>query len=261
MAQVTNPNQALYIVAMSASSGFFVTKSEKYADENAKKSWYKYQESERKKIQAVRQSINVVTDACCPQYFGLKIANDVGKEQIQQAVNNADVEMKKIDSVLKAEVDFIKLPGDSFTSGTMLDKLTGQIRSQILEVAIKKIERNITKNADGVLPQKTKERLLSAIDRCRAINVISDEGINQQLDSFKERINADEILMLRDEILTMLDTTKSRFEGIEMLPSVSEKMDTEPLPGEVYVVETSLEEQDEQTTNKPARKPSRFDID
>jgi hypothetical protein len=139
MAQVTNTNQALYIVALSASSGFFVTKSEKYADENAKKSWYKYQESERKKIQAVRQSINVVTDAGCARYFGLKIANDVGKEQIQQAVNNADVEMKKIDSVLKAEVDFIKLPGDSFTSGTMLDKLTGQIRSQILEVAIKKI--------------------------------------------------------------------------------------------------------------------------
>jgi hypothetical protein len=102
---------------------------------------------------------------------------------------------------------------------------------------------------------------LSAIDRCRAINVISDEGINQQLDSFKERINADEIIMLRDEILTTLDTTKSRFEGIEMLPSVSEQTDTEPLPGEVYVVETSLEEQDEQTTNKPARKPSRFDID
>jgi predicted ATPase len=113
MAQTTGANQALYVVAVSASSGFFVKQSEKYLDENAVKKWYKYQEEERKKIQAVRQSINVVVDAGCARYFGLKIANDEAKKQITEAVLKADVEMKKIDITLKAEVEFVQLPGDS----------------------------------------------------------------------------------------------------------------------------------------------------
>lgn len=259
MAQTESANQALYVVGLSLSSGFFVKQSEKFEDENAVKKWYKYQEEERKKIGAVRQSVNVVVDAGCARFFNIKIANDEAKRQIAEAVLKADVEMKKIDITLKAEVEFVPLPIDSFTSGTMLDKLTGQIRTQILEVVIKKIESNIKKNENsGMLPEKTKEALRRMIDRCRAVNVIGDEGINSQLDNMKERINSDDILNLRDEILAMLDTTKSRFEGIDM---IVKPVPGEPAPGEVYVEDKSLEDSDEPTTEPKARTPSRFDVD
>lgn len=263
MAEVSNANQALYVVGLSLSSGFFVNKSEKYLDENAVKKWYKYQEEERKKIGAVRQSVNVVVDAGCARYFGLKIANNEAKRQITEAVLKADVEMKKIDITLKAEVEFVQLPGDSFTSGSMLDKLTGQIRTQILEVAIKKIEDKIKKNSDsGILPEGMKETLRKALERVKAVNVIGDEGINAQIDAMKERIGNDaDISSLRDEILAMLDTTKSRFEGIDMMVKPTPG---EPAPGEVYVQDVSIEDSDEPTTepSKPkSRKASRFDVD
>lgn len=263
MAQTSGANQALYVVGLSLSSGFFVDKSEKYLDENAVKKWYKYQEEERKKIGAVRQSVNVVVDAGCARFFNIKIANEEAKRQITEAVLKADVEMKKIDITLKAEVEFVPLPIDSFTSGTMLDKLTGQIRTQILEVVIKKIESNIKKNEkSGLLPEKTKETLRKMIDRCRAVNVIGDEGINAQLDAMKERITSDDIHNLRDEILAMLDTSKSRFEGIDQRVTPT---DAEPAPGEVYVQDVSIEDTDSAESTAPTaptrRAPSRYTTD
>jgi hypothetical protein len=143
-----------------------------------------------------------------------------------------------------------------------IHKLTGQIRTQILEVVFKKIENTIKKNSDsGILPDKTKETLRKMLERCRAVNVIGDEQINAQIDAMKERIGVDaDIKNLRDEILAMLDTTKSRFEGIDMRTTPT---DAEPAPGEVYVQDVSIEDSDNsaEPSEPQPKKPSRFDVD
>lgn len=217
MAEVKSANQKLYVMQVSMSSPFFVSRSEKYEDENAKKQWYKYPEQQRKDIQAIRQSINVITDAGCARFYGLKIANEISKQQITEALAKADAEMKAIDPTLHADAQFLPLQSEAFTSGTLLDNLTAQIREQIHGVVLKRIEKTIADNDNaGMLTAKTKAALLKMLEKCRAVNVIGDEAINQRIDAMKDQINNDQIVVMRNEILALLDETKDRFSSIDM---------------------------------------------
>lgn len=216
MVAVTDPNQQLYVMQPSMSSPFFVSKSETYESENAKKMYYKFTSDDRKKIQAVRQAVNVMVDAGCARFYGLKIANETTKQQLIEALEDADRKMKSISPELHAEAQFLPLKTEAFTSGTLLDNLTAQIREQIHGVVLKRIEAKITEENNGVLSEKSKLALLKMLEKCRAVNVIGDDGINKRIEDMKQKITDNQIVVLRDEILALLDDTRDRFSSIDM---------------------------------------------
>ncbi len=241
MAAPTAGNQKLYVMQISMSSPFFIRQSEIYESENAKKMYYKFTSENRKKIQAIRQQINVIKDAGCAKFYGLAIANDLSKEQITEALLKADAQMKEIDPTLHADAQFLPLQSEAFTSGTLLDNLTSQIREQIHGVVLRRIEKTIEDNENnGMLSAKTKAALLKMLEKCKAVNVIGDEAINTRIEAMKDQINNDQILTMREEILSLLDDTKGRFASIDMIgmganPALAPIEDTEVKPDDVYI--------------------------
>jgi hypothetical protein len=237
MAVPSDGRQKLFVMQPSMSSPFFIAHSEEFEDENAKKMYYKFSSGDRKKIQAIRQEINVVIGAGCASFYGLKIANELSKEQITEALKIADAKMRAVEPTLHADAQFLPLQSEAFASGTLLDNLTAQIREQIHGRVLARIEKTITDNENaGMLSNKTKTALLKMLDKCKAVNVIGDSSIDQRIESMKSQINNNEILAMRDEILTILNESQDRFSSIDMFnlkktggENEPAKANTEPL--------------------------------
>lgn len=196
----------LYVMQINMSSPYFLTKSEPIIRENAKKLFYKYSPETRREIQAIRQNINVHADACSAKFFGLKIANELAKQQMTDLLKQADHDMKQIDVTLGAGAVFIKMSSTALTTGNLFDQMVGQIREQIHEVVLKRIEKTIERQKGGQLSDKTKKALLSMLDKLKAINVVEDETIEARIETMKTMIEANEIVTLRDEILEIFES-------------------------------------------------------
>jgi hypothetical protein len=239
------PGTKLYVMETQMSSPFFTDRSENIDSENAKKLYYHFPAKDRRKIGAIRQQINVLKNASCARFYTLYIANDLAKEQLTEALENANREMKDIDSTLKAEAVFVELKTEALSSGNMLQVMTAQIQDQIYGVVLKRIEQTIKDNAErgGALTTKSKTALLAMLEKCKCINVIEDEDINTKIEKMKEQITSESLIPLRDEILSVLDNSGDRFSSIDIMPT---EPDGEKVKEDEVTPETPVHDPDDE---------------
>ncbi|DAC71797.1 MAG TPA: hypothetical protein DSN98_08510 [Thermoplasmata archaeon] len=228
--------EKLFVMQLNMSSPYFLERSE-VIDDKTKKLFYKFPSDKRKQIQAIRQSVNVQRDAGSARFYGLYIVNELGKKQLESALTKADHEMKQVDITLKAEGMFMELSSTALSEGNMFDAMVGQIKNQILEVALKRIEDTIKRNEGSAqgLPLKTKNALIRMLEKTKMINVIRDESIDGRIEEMKAKILSEDITSLRDEILDVLNETKDRFSSLPIEDMVVDTPDVavqeKDLPG------------------------------
>jgi hypothetical protein len=182
----------------------------------------------RNQIGAIRQSVNVTRKNACMNFFGLFLTNEVGKGQIEQACREADTEMKKIDPTLNVQPMMLKIDLPDLAEGNMFDAMIGQIRRQVVDKALTRVQLVIERNSEGgAIPAKTTAALLRMLEQTRALNIVNDAGVNAQIEQMKARITANEITLLRDELLAVLDEQKDRFSSLELIEPYDAKSEDE----------------------------------
>jgi hypothetical protein len=214
-----NPaNKQLYVVHISMSSPYFTIKEKTVVNpvENSKKMYYRFPLVDRQRIQAIRQGVNVQVGAGCARFYELKITNDTGKEQLEEAIRDAHQKMILVDPTLKAESIFIPLSMAGMAQGNLLDAMVTQIREQIDGAVLKQIEAKIEKYGDNINP-KSKATLLKMLDRIKSVNILDDPDIDAHIEEMKQRILNDQIVPLQQEILAIMNEDKDRFSTVDVV--------------------------------------------
>lgn len=210
-------------------------------DEYTRQIKYTHSRDIRREIGAIRQSINVRRAACCTKFFGAYFTNDVGKNQLIEICQKADREMKEIDSSLHVTPMFMKIDLPDLASGSQFDALLTAIRSQIMDVVLRRIQSYLDRDESGSLNPKQKTLLSKMIDNVKGLNIVNDPKINADLEAMRARIMASQIKELRAEILSAMDETKDRGSSIELIPDT-------PIPSE--------EEEEDQITRSASLLPN-----
>lgn len=213
-----DPSQKLYMLTISQGSPY--RGSGKDLDEFKRLTTFIHPKETRRAIQAIRQSINTRRAGSCTKFFGAYFTNEIGKTQLIEACKKADQEMKEIDPALHVTPLFIKIDLPDLASGSQFDALLTAIKTQVMEVSLKRVQAYLERNETGVLSPKSKTILISMLEKTRALNIVNDAKINADIDSMKARINASQLKELREEITEYLDQAQDRGTAIELIPEV-----------------------------------------
>ena len=218
----------LFVVQVSMSSPYFTERTVNDEAENSKKMFYKFPKDKRNLIQAARQEVNVARDSGCARFYGLYIANELGKEQLTTLIVESNHKMNAIDPTLHAKVTFMPLSMSGLASGNLLDEMVQQIKDQVHGTVLERIKLVIERNGEnGTLPMKTRNSLEKMLDRVQAINVLDDPDVNARIAHMREQIVNDQIIPLRNEIMAILKEEDDRFSSVEV---VSEYTDDDDEP-------------------------------
>lgn len=211
-----NPDSSIYIVSIAMGSQF--RGKSRDIDEYIREMTYTKPKAERQKIGSIRQSVNVVRNAGSFRFFKEYVTNDIGKAQLEQTCKEADQEMKKIDPTLHVTPKFFKLEIKSLNSGNMFMEMQEQLRTEVHERVLRRIQKVIEdagENAGGKLSNKTKTALLKMLDKTAEINVLQDSEVTARIEAMKAQINADALIPLRDEILSLIDESPADLELLD----------------------------------------------
>jgi hypothetical protein len=214
-----DPSQNLYMLKISQGSQFGGTGRD--LDDFTREIKYKFSKDVRREIGAIRQSINTKRAGSCTRFFGAYFTNEIGKTQLIEACKKADREMKEIDPALHVTPVFIKIDLPDLASGSQFDALLKAIKTQVMEVSLKRVQAYLERNETGVLSPKSKNILISMLEKTRALNIVNDAKINADIDSMKARIEASQLKELREEITEYLDQSQDRGTSIEIISDVS----------------------------------------
>lgn len=220
-----DPKQGIYMVKISMGSPHQVDKSREI-DSYKREITYKKSKEVRKEIGAIRQRVNERRAFSCAPFFGAYFTNQIGKDQLITICQTEDRAMKEIDPALHVTAQFIKQNFADNENISAFDQMLGAIRSNILRVVLDRIMVEINREKDHVTP-KTRKALISMCEKARAgLNITQDPSIDADIQNMIDRINADEIRELRDEILIILDDTKDRAASLEIVGDI--KIQKEP---------------------------------
>lgn len=219
-----DPKQGIYMVKISMGSPFRVDESREI-DSYTRETKYKDSKEVRKDIGAIRQRVNERRAFSCAPFFGAYFTNQIGKDQLIEICQTEDRAMKAIDPALHVTAQFIKQNFADNENISAFDQLLGAIRSNIHETVLSRIEIEIGREKDHLTP-KAKKALIAMCERTKGLNITKDPAINAEIESMKNRINANEIRELRDEILIIMDDTKDRAASLEIVGDI--KIHKEP---------------------------------
>lgn len=148
---------------------------------------FKYKKEFRNRISAVRtlQKKPIYRDTL--NFYGIHLAREDQIEAIREASNQADAGLKTIDRSLSSSIMFIPLDLADSKRGELYEAINNTIRYRIIKDTMEKIEK-VAKNKAGKLTERSKDALISLIDRLHNINILNDEDITKRIESIKSSI-------------------------------------------------------------------------
>ena len=137
------------------------------------------------------------------------------RSQLERACIEADASMKMIDATLHVTPMFFKLDAPALTQGNILTAMTEQLRKQVYERVLARAQRMIEETPSGTMTTKNKNALLRMLDKTAEINVLNDGEVTARIEAMKAQINADALIPMRDELLSVLDESAGALELID----------------------------------------------
>jgi hypothetical protein len=220
-----DPNQEVYQIWIHMGSANKV-KGRETIDEFKVIIDHKYPQKVRREIQALRQEINRMTDNSCIKYYSAKFTNGLGLNQLRDACQRIDREMKQIDPTLYCEIKAKKEVFGVKQNMTFYDELTSGLRDQIINTMLKRVETIIERSPEGSLKPKTRDSLIKMFEQMKGLNIVQSPEVNQEIDQMKQKILSSTIKEIRDDLLEILETNKDRSTALEILDPV--KIPSEP---------------------------------
>jgi hypothetical protein len=224
MPTMFDPNQTLYLTKISMGSQF--KGKSKDIDDYTREIKYEHCKETRREIGAIRQVINSRRSFCSMPFFGAYFTNQLGKDQLIDACKKADLEMKEIDPSLHCTPVFIKIDMPDLASGSQFDALLSTIRIHVHGVALKRIEEHIQKNEGKALTPKSQKSLLLMLTRMDGLNIISDPGVTADIQKMRDRVMANQINELKEDLLIIMDEARDRGAALE-IPDMSPAVQSE----------------------------------
>jgi len=169
---------------------------------------FKYKKEFRNKISAVRTLNKKPIYKNTLNFYGIHLAREDQIAEIEEASKNADSSMKGIDATLFSRIVFIPLDLTDAKKGELYESINNTIKYRIIKDTMEKIEK-VAKNKAGKLTVRSKEALMSLIDRLHNINILNDEDITKRINAIKSSIQADNMGIL-EEFNKDLETLQSR---------------------------------------------------
>lgn len=206
--------EQLYVVQTNTSSENKVDESEELNDKQ-RKITYLFEKEKRNLIHRERANVGYVTKSNSVRFYSLVLTNEAGKEQILKAYKETDQAMKEIDPILKAEVNFLPLDLNQIAKGNVYEQILGSIKFQVFNKVFKRVDDLVSKEKDK-LPETTKKSLKNLIDQCRALNVVKDQDIENQIDKIAKQIETESLVPLRNSLQEALKTGEGRFYALEV---------------------------------------------
>ena len=169
---------------------------------------FKYKKEFRNKISAVRTLNKKPIYKNTLNFYGIHLAREDQIAEIEAASKTADSSMKGIDATLFSRIVFIPLDLTDAKKGELYESINNTIKYRIIKDTMEKIEK-VAKNKAGKLTVRSKEALMSLIDRLHNINILNDEEITKRINEIGRSIQADNMEIL-DEFNKELETLQSR---------------------------------------------------
>lgn len=234
MAIPTNldPNQKLYQVRIRMGSPYRC--KGKDIDDYRRELTFDKSKKTRQEIGAIRQYVNSRRSAGCMPFFGAYITNQLGRDQLVDVCKRADQEMKAIDPSLHVTPVFLKIDTPALMSDrSLFDELLGSMRTQIHQVVLNRIKTVIERSESKTMTNKTKQALIRMLDKTQDLNIINDPTITAEINRMRERVQADQLAELRDEILVILNDTADRESSLEIIDPVVLPADADDLQDKI----------------------------
>lgn len=192
---------------------------------------FKFPGETRRKIGAIRQEVNVARDNNCMKFFANYITSEAGKEKITTACERARAKMQEIDPTLHVSPIFFEVQVSSLSEGDMFESMKQQLKIEVHTRILERIERAIQQNTqpDGTikpLSTKTKNALLSMLDKVGEINVLGDQDVDARIAAIRQQVINNSISPLRDEILAYINDTQ----GADALEVTDTEYEDDPQP-------------------------------
>lgn len=169
---------------------------------------FKYKKEFRNKISAVRTLNKKPIYKNTLNFYGIHLAREDQIAEIQEASRKADIGMKGIDASLSSSIVFIPLDLADAKKGELYESINNTIKYRIIKDTMEKIEK-VAKNKAGKLTVRSKEALMSLIDRLHNINILNDEDITKRINAIKSSIQADD-MSIKEEFNKELETLQNR---------------------------------------------------
>jgi len=178
---------------------------------------YRFDKETRKKIAAIRSKYKAPIYMHSLRFFSLFICKEEVTGKIKEAIEQADRELKAIDSVLEARVQFIPLDEVEVRKGELYGQIINCIKYQIYKSLFDRIEEILQRERKSTrLNPRTKRSLLRLLDEMRAVNVLEDRDIYNKIDELKRKIEENAVQPLRRELEQEISAITSRWAHLEV---------------------------------------------
>jgi hypothetical protein len=197
----------VYIVAIEASSPNH-QESSKDMDETHREIEFTFPKETRDRIAAVRMA------AAKPLYnntlkFGKNyIAREDQLPELQKSAGEGDQKMQAINPKLHCQLVMFPIDMSEVRQGETYQMILNAIRYNVYNTVFKRLAETL--GSKKGLTDATRNSLLKMIENLRAINVLEDKDVEQQLDAFKARIESSMLKELQDEINNALTNMDKR---------------------------------------------------
>jgi len=194
--------QNLYIVRVIMSSGHNVEESRSIGD-FIQETTYRFNKDTRKKVAAIRMKHKQPLYENSVDFHGLWICKEDQIMPIMHAVEEADMELRKINTILGAASEFIPLSTSDIVMGELYGKIVDSIRYRVFKDVfdrISEVMENKTYLKKAELTQRTKDSLINLCDQLHIINLLNDKDITDKIEDIRKKIESNTLAPLKQEL-------------------------------------------------------------
>ncbi|HDN73571.1 MAG TPA: hypothetical protein ENG16_00930 [Archaeoglobus sp.] len=128
------------------------------------------------------------------------LADDRLMKKVEKVVEEANEELKKVDSQLSARLIKVPVGREALQEGELYEK----IRYVIMYHIVKAIHDRIKGIKSGVLKKRSKESIKQLLNRLKELNILRDKEIDVLIESIEFKLNMT-VKQLREEIIEQLE--------------------------------------------------------
>ena len=201
----------IYIVSIEMSSPNRIVNTHELNAYESQTRYY-YEKIVRRRIGAVRARYKTIQYDSCLKVFTLYVCRESVRTRIISTIQNADREMKVIDSNLYARVLFFPLSRESIKESEMWEQLRNAIKTQVYGTMLERIQAIAQKEN---IPTKSIRALVRMCDELQDINVLDDNEVTQRIASIRANIERRMLSPIVAELETEVNGMESIFSYVE----------------------------------------------
>jgi|GEM_PF-5856745 hypothetical protein len=182
------------------------TEKEETIDDYTKKIKLAFPKDVRKRIQAIRARYKRAIRRNTINFYGLRLADEKLKLNVERLVHNANAELQAIDPSLSAWMVALPLSTRGVMETELREKIYYAIQYQIYTRVLGKID-TLTEENEEELTAKKRNAIKRVLEELRQLNILKDRKIDLTIDMIENMLEmkVSEIRMRIDEELNMLE--------------------------------------------------------